>query len=82
MKRTFILLMLSTLLIAQTAIAIATSISKAPDSVFLFSYATARNSNTYGLHVAWSTDQENWKSIGPEMRFLFCDYGRWELRSD
>jgi alpha-L-arabinofuranosidase len=29
------------------------------------------------LHFAWSTDQENWKSIGPEMRFLFCDYGRW-----
>jgi alpha-L-arabinofuranosidase len=29
------------------------------------------------LHFAWSTDQENWTSIGPEMRFLFSDYGRW-----
>jgi alpha-L-arabinofuranosidase len=48
-----------------------------PDSVYLFSYATTKNSNTNGLHFAWSTDLENWKPIGPEYRFLFCDYGRW-----
>lgn len=77
MQRTFILLILTTLLFGQTALATVTPASNAPDSVFLFSYSTTKNSNTNGLHFAWSTDQENWKSIGPEMRFLFCDYGRW-----
>lgn len=77
MKRTSILLCLIVLLLGQTSLATVTSISNAPDSVYLFSYATTKNSNTNGLHFAWSTNQENWKSIGPEMRFLFCDYGRW-----
>lgn len=77
MKRTFLLLCLAVLLIGQTTFGSVTPISNQPDSVYLFSYATTKNSNTNGLHFAWSTDQKNWTSIGPEMRFLFCDYGRW-----
>lgn len=77
MKQTSLLLCLIGLLFGHTALGSVTQISNAPDSVYLFSYATTKNSNTNGLHFAWSIDQENWKSIGPEMRFLFCDYGRW-----
>jgi len=77
MKRTFILLCLTVLLIGQNTFGAVTPISNQPDSVYLFSYATTKNSNTNGLHFAWSTNQESWTSIGPEMRFLFCDYGRW-----
>src|SRR5262245_8548633 len=48
-----------------------------PDSVFLFSYSTAKNDNHNGLHFAWSVDQKNWQSIGNEYGFLHSDYGRW-----
>ncbi len=77
MKRTLILLSLIALLFGQTAFGAVIPMTNEPDSVYLFSYATAKNSNMNGLHFAWSTDQENWTPIGPEMRFLFCDYGRW-----
>ncbi|MBW8323334.1 MAG: carbohydrate binding domain-containing protein [Prolixibacteraceae bacterium] len=77
MKRTFLLLCLTIMFIGQTTFGAVLPISDQPDSVYLFSYATTKNSNTNGLHFAWSTDQEDWTSIGPEMRFLFCDYGRW-----
>lgn len=77
MKQTLLLLSFITLFIGQTCLGAILPMSNEPDSVYLFSYATAKNSNTNGLHFAWSTDQKNWTSIGPEMRFLFCDYGRW-----
>ena len=77
MKRTFLFLCLSVLMFWQTSFGAVTPISNQPDSVYLFSYATNKNSNMNGLHLAWSTDQESWTSIGPEMRFLFSDYGRW-----
>jgi alpha-L-arabinofuranosidase len=77
MKRTFLLLYLIGLMIGQKTLGAVTSMKNQPDSVYLFSYATEKNANHNGLHFAWSTDQENWKSIGPEFRFLFCDYGRW-----
>jgi len=48
-----------------------------PDSAYIFSYSTLKNSGRNGLHLAWSNDRTNWNSIGPEHRFLFCDYGRW-----
>ena len=48
-----------------------------PDSAYLFGYSTTKNSGHNGLHFAWSIDLTNWHSIGPEYRFLFCDYGRW-----
>ncbi len=48
-----------------------------PDSVYLFSYATLKNSNHNGLHFAWSSDRINWVTIGNEYGFLKSDYGRW-----
>nr|WP_319397563.1 alpha-L-arabinofuranosidase C-terminal domain-containing protein [uncultured Carboxylicivirga sp.] len=48
-----------------------------PDSAYVFSYATTKNNNHNGLHIAWSVDKENWHSIGPEFRFLASDFGRW-----
>jgi hypothetical protein len=77
MKHFFLFLCLITMLIGQKITGAVTHISNQPDSVYLFSYATEKNANHNGLHFAWSTDQENWKPIGPEFRFLFCDYGRW-----
>ena len=77
MKRTILLLCLIALMIGQKTQGAVTLTKNQPDSVYLFSYATDKNANHNGLHFAWSTDQENWKSIGPEFRFLFCDYGRW-----
>ena len=77
MKRTLFLLGFITLLVGPTCFGAVLPMTNEPDSVYLFSYATTKNSNTNGLHFAWSTDQQNWTPIGPEMRFLFCDYGRW-----
>lgn len=48
-----------------------------PDSAYIFSYATQKNGGHNGLHFAWSIDKKIWHAIGPEYRFLFCDYGRW-----
>ena len=73
MKKTILLLGLIVLIAFETTYA-AIKIVNEPDSVYLFSYATQKNS---GLYFAWSTDQKTWSAIGPEFRFLFCDYGRW-----
>ncbi|GHT26140.1 hypothetical protein AGMMS4957_21610 [Bacteroidia bacterium] len=43
-----------------------------PDSAYVFAYEVNN-----GLSFAWSIDQEDWHSIGPEHKFLSCDYGRW-----
>ncbi|UYQ95826.1 alpha-L-arabinofuranosidase [Chitinophaga horti] len=48
-----------------------------PDSVYLFSYATTKNSNHNGLHFAWSRDGKQWQPIGNEYPFVKSDYGRW-----
>jgi alpha-L-arabinofuranosidase len=48
-----------------------------PDSVYLFAYSTLKNNGKNGLHFAWSTDQKNWFSIGPEFSFLKSDFGSW-----
>jgi alpha-L-arabinofuranosidase len=48
-----------------------------PDSAYIFAYSTTKDAGRNGLHMAWSIDRKNWSSIGPEYRFLFCDYGRW-----
>jgi alpha-L-arabinofuranosidase len=77
MKRTFILLCLFILLIGKTTFGAVTQMTNQPDSVYLFSYSTEKDAGRGGLYFAWSTDRENWKAIGPEFRFLFCDYGRW-----
>lgn len=53
------------------------SFANEPDSAYLFSYSTLKNGGRNGLHFAWSPDRSNWFAIGPEHRYLFCDYGRW-----
>lgn len=53
------------------------NIDNEPDSVYIFAYATEKNSNHNGLHFAWSLDKENWQPIGPEHSYVRCDYGRW-----
>lgn len=66
-------------LIALLLIVVFSPLLKAnePDSAYVFSYATLKNNGHNGLHYAWSVDQKNWNSIGPEFRFLFCDFGTW-----
>jgi len=51
--------------------------SENPDKVYLFAYSTLKNNGKNGLHFAWSTDQQNWFSIGPEFGFLKSDFGSW-----
>jgi len=48
-----------------------------PDSAYVFSYATLKDKGHNGLHYAWSVDRKHWQGIGPEFRFLFCDFGTW-----
>ncbi len=48
-----------------------------PDSAYIFAYSTQKNMGRNGMHFAWSTDRKSWHAIGPEHRFIFCDYGRW-----
>ncbi len=44
--------------------------SSAPDSAWIFSYATTERQNKNGLHFAWSIDNKNWHAIGPEHAFF------------
>jgi alpha-L-arabinofuranosidase len=48
-----------------------------PDSAYIFAYSTLKNDGRNGLHFAWSPERKNWFAIGPELRYLFSDYGRW-----
>lgn len=48
-----------------------------PDSAYLFAYATTKNAGHNGLHYAWSTNGQDWQPIGPEYRWMGCDYGAW-----
>ena len=59
--------------VANTLVAFADE----PDSVYLFSYATAKNNHHNGLHFAWSRDREHWHSIGNDYGFVKSDYGPW-----
>lgn len=47
------------------------------DSVYLFSYATAKDEGRSGLRMAWSRDLQQWFSIGDGMGFVKCDYANW-----
>ncbi|WP_167605661.1 alpha-L-arabinofuranosidase C-terminal domain-containing protein [Maribellus sediminis] len=71
MKRIALLFSLVLLILAQNLLA------NQPDSAYVFSYATTKNGGHNGLHYAWSIDRKNWNGIGPEFRFLFCDFGAW-----
>ncbi len=50
---------------------------KTSEDAWLFAYFTNKNNNKNGLHLAWSEDGYNWKSIGDEYSFLRNDYGNW-----
>lgn len=69
---------LPALLLAVFALpAIAKTKAIAPDSVYLFAYASVKNNNHGGLHFAWSRDRANWFDIGDEYDYVKSDYGRW-----
>jgi alpha-L-arabinofuranosidase len=72
MKRILVWIWLLFLFAEQTTLA-----STAPDSVYLFSYASAKNNHQNGLHFAWSNNRSTWFTIGNEYGFLKSDYGRW-----
>lgn len=55
----------------------AQAVENQPDSLYLFSYTTAKANNTTGLHFAWSADGSRWARIGNEYSFLKSDYGAW-----
>ena len=44
------------------------------DSVYIFTYATKPEE---GIHIAYSYDQRNWKTIGQGYSFVKSDYGAW-----
>ena len=72
--------MKKTLLCALLAVAsglTATARETLQDSLYLFSYATDKNKNTGGLHLAWSRDGRQWNKIGGEYDFVKSDYGPW-----
>lgn len=67
----FLLLLILTLPVA------ADNHTQPADSAYLFAYSTSKNGSRNGMHYAWSYDRNNWNAIGPEFRYLFCDYGNW-----
>ncbi len=77
MRKIYTVLFLFALCLIQDVLGATLPLVNPPDSVYLFSYSSEKNGGRNGLHFAWSTDQQHWESVGPEMRFLFCDYGRW-----
>jgi alpha-L-arabinofuranosidase len=70
----FIFIPLISLLIAGSNFTIKAS---TPDSAYIFAYSTAKSKGHSGLYFAWSLNQKTWHPIGPQHRFLFCDYGTW-----
>jgi alpha-L-arabinofuranosidase len=46
-----------------------------PKEAYIFSYTSGKSFD--GLHFAWSIDQINWHTIGPEYSYMHSDYGRW-----
>ena len=47
-----------------------------PDSTYLFAYTMGEYRRHNGLYFAWSTDGENWHSIGPEHSYVCSAYGQ------
>ena len=68
---------LALLPLAQTAMAQRTMHASTPDSVYLISYTTPRDNYHIGLHFAYSTDGQDWLSVGGGRSFLKCDFGAW-----
>ena len=53
-------------------------VTNVPDSVYLFSYASADGSS--GLRLAWSHDGNTWESIASGFEFVKCDFGPWGIQ--
>lgn len=49
--------------------------TEAPDSVYLFAYAKPDGSS--GLRLAWSTEGQQWLSIGEGYSYVKSDFGPW-----
>lgn len=77
MKQLILLLSLLFASFQQVIFAATEETTNIPDSVYLFSYATAGDDGRSGLRFAWSTDKENWFEVGQGTGYLRCDYGRW-----
>ena len=77
MKQLILLLSLLFASFQQVIFAATEETTNIPDSVYLFSYATAGDDGRSGLRFAWSTDKENWFEVGQSTGYLRCDYGRW-----
>ena len=73
--------MVCLLIMLQVRTAFSAPVSRAnePDSVYLFSYTTTKNSNHNGLHFAWSRDRKEWYPVGNEYGYLKSDYGPWGI---
>lgn len=50
---------------------------KIKDRYYLLAYATEKDNNHNGLHLAWKFNDGEWNPIGPEYGFVKSDYGRW-----
>lgn len=68
------ILLLTSFQISQASI---NKVQHAPDSVYLFSYATTHDDGRSGLRFAYSIDQKNWLEVGRNYGYVRCDYGRW-----
>jgi alpha-L-arabinofuranosidase len=70
MRITFLLLVLATVVCHPL-------LAKQPESVMLFSYATAKDKGHSGLHFEWRADGKKCSMIGNEYGFVKSDYGPW-----
>lgn len=77
MKKNLLLFSFLLLLPYQSVFSGVNGTMNVPDSVFLFSYATADDEGRSGLRFAWSMDRENWFIIGKGHGYVRCDYGAW-----
>ena len=75
MRKTLLIALLAAC--SQPMFSRTTIIHNEPDSVYLFSYTTLPDEGRGGLKLAWSTDANQWMSIGNGYSFLKCDYGPW-----
>lgn len=79
MKKTLLSLAIASLAAAgqQPVSAAVEKTYNEPDSVYMFSYAQAKDEGRSGLKFAWSPDGEKWLDIAEGFAYLKCDYGRW-----
>ena len=77
MKKIIFLISIFILTTLYTTTVSAQAVANAPQSAYIFAYATTKNNGHNGLHFAWSLDKVYWHSIGPEHSYMKSDYGPW-----